>query len=132
MGAGADGRGGLSAPSENVFFVTSYNAAAKLAHTPAGAPAGVGVYSVALDTDSGRLRAVGATEAGPNPAFVVRHPTLPVVYVSTERIDADGEVLAYALGDEGLKGMRLLSKRSAVRARAGRAAKQAGVNACRR
>ena len=116
MGAGADGAGrsGMSEPNINTFLCCSYNAAAKLAHTPAGAPAGVGVYTVALDTDSGRLRAVDATEAGPNPAFVVRHPSLPVCYVSTERIDADGEVLAYALEPQGL---RLLSKRSAVRAR---------------
>ena len=116
MGAGADGAGrqGLSAPNEDQFLCCSYNAIDKLAHTPAGAPAGVGVYAVALDTDSGRLRAVGATEAGPNPAFVVRHPSLPVCYVSTERIDADGEVLSFALEPQGL---RLLSKRSAVRAR---------------
>jgi hypothetical protein len=116
MGAGADGAGrsGVTAPNECHFYCCSYNAAAKLAHTPAGEPSGVGVYTVALDTDSGRLRAVGATEAGPNPAFVVRHPTLPVCYVSTERIDADGEVMAYAVEPQGL---RLLSKRSAVRAR---------------
>ena len=131
MGAGADGAGrsGMTAPNECHFLVASYNAAAKLAHTPAGEPSGVGVYTVALDTDSGRLRAVDATEAGPNPAFVVRHPTLPVCYVSTERIDADGEVLAYALEPQGL---RLLSKRSAVRPPAGRAPWRACRVACAR
>jgi 6-phosphogluconolactonase (cycloisomerase 2 family) len=115
MGAGADGRAPASLP-DNLFLICSYNEASKLAHTPAGAPDGVGVYTVALDTDSGALRAVDAVPAGPNPAFTVMHPTLPVVYASTERIDSDGEVMAFAMGGAGEKGaLRLLSKRSSVR-----------------
>lgn len=110
MGGGADGRAAATVP-ESLFIVTAYNAAAKLAHTPAGTPDAVGVYTVALDTDSGRLSAVAAEAAGPNPAFALQHPTLPVVYVSTERIDDDGEVMAYAKGERGE--LRLLSKRSA-------------------
>jgi hypothetical protein len=131
MGAGADGRapsavyGAAGAPPENLFLVCSYNEASKLAHTPAGAPAGVGVYTVALDTDSGRLRAVDAVPAGPNPAFALQHPTLPVVYASTERIDDDGEVMAFALGGPEARGaLRLLSKRSAVRGQPRRAGLQ--------
>jgi 6-phosphogluconolactonase (cycloisomerase 2 family) len=115
MGAGADGRASAAMP-DNLFLVCSYNEASKLAHTPAGAPDGVGVYTVALDTDSGALRTMDAVPAGPNPAFTVMHPTLPVVYASTERIDSDGEVLAFAMGGAGEKGaLRLLSKRSSVR-----------------
>lgn len=100
---------------ETVFIVSTYNAADKLAHTPAGTPAGVGLYTVELD-DGGRLRALDAVPAAPNPAFCVKHPHLPLLYCSTECIDADGEVMAYAMDDDG--GLRLLSKRSSVRAAA--------------
>ncbi len=147
MAAAADSRSGsptstLCGPDVNVFVVTGYNNKSVLAHTPSGEPTGAGVYSVQLDADSGRLRLLGEAAAGPNPAFVLAHPTRPeVLYISTgawraperatgvaaltwacareyaERIDADGDVLAFVREPSGA--LRLLSRRSSVRPQCG-------------
>jgi len=45
----------------------------------------------------------GVTEVRPNPAFLLKHPTKPVMYASTECIHAEGcgEVLTLAIGPGG-------------------------------
>jgi hypothetical protein len=84
----------LGGPYVQEYLVTSYTDASVLAHTPACSPPGVGVTRVHLDLESGSLTCDPATELGPNPAFVCPHPSLPGTYfISTERIDANGEVL---------------------------------------
>jgi hypothetical protein len=98
------------------FLVCSYNNAAVLAHTPSGTPCGEGVYGVNLDLATGALRPSGVTaQLSPNPAFICPHPTLPhVLYVSTERIDANGEVVQFFRDAEGT--LTVGSTRDAVRA----------------
>jgi len=108
----------LSGPT-STFLVSSYNNKAVLAHTPSGDPQGAGVYTVALDGGSGRLRLLGDSPVADNPAFVLPHPALEdVIYVSTERIDADGEVLAFVREPNETGALRLLSRRSSVRSSA--------------
>ena len=116
MGKG-EGSGARGAAPASVFLCCTYNDKALLAHTPAGEPAGEGVYTVTLSAE-GRLDVLGAVSAGRNPAFVLRHPRLPVCYVSTERIDDDGEVLCFSTAEvDGQPQLKFVSKRSAVRAR---------------
>jgi hypothetical protein len=49
----------------------------------------------------GRLTPLNSTPVGPNPAFIIRHPTLPnLLYATTECILGDGELLTLELNRE--------------------------------
>ena len=100
------------------YLVTSYTDASVLAHTPACSPPGVGVTRVHLDLDTGSLKCGPSTELGPNPAFVCPHPSLAGThYLSTERIDANGEVL-HCTTDPATGLLTVVSRADAVRGRA--------------
>lgn len=60
---------------------------------------GIGVLLVRRDPATGALGPVRNQVAAPAPSFVVRHPTLPVLYAVTE-LD-EGEVSAFALEPDG-------------------------------
>jgi hypothetical protein len=63
----------------------------------------------------GRLTPLHTTHVGPNPAFIVRHPTLPHrLYATTECIVDNGELLTLELDRErGL--VEVVARQSAVR-----------------
>ena len=49
-----------------------------------------GIYLVRMDRDAGKLRRVGAVDAGPNPSFLAIHPNRRVLYAVNERDEYDG------------------------------------------
>ena len=67
--------------------------------TPPGR--GEGVFRVALDTGTGTLGRPARLVEVPAPSFVVRHPGLPVLYVTDET--DPGRVTALRVRDEGLE-----------------------------
>eukprot|EP00793_Prasinoderma_coloniale_P003988 PRCOL_00006829-RA len=112
---------GRPASSGDLLLVCSYTDYATLAHTPKGdvAPAGAsGVAAFAVDAARRELvvrsrsavraaAAAGAAGGGGvpvvrlhNAAFLLKHPSLDVVYASTERIDREGSVVAMRMDAE--------------------------------
>ncbi|KAK3234236.1 hypothetical protein CYMTET_55501 [Cymbomonas tetramitiformis] len=123
MGGGGDGSadspgqearcktGYRTASAGSTFLVSTYTDNAVLAHCPKGQE-GQGIYTLHLDDCTGRITKVATSELGPNPAFLIRHPTLPnIVYASTERISSEGEVVALELEHSGA--LTVLGKQSA-------------------
>uniref|UniRef100_A0A7S0MPP9 6-phosphogluconolactonase n=1 Tax=Pyramimonas obovata TaxID=1411642 RepID=A0A7S0MPP9_9CHLO len=116
MGAGGDGgleseraerdgtlRGERVDFSSNgsLFFVSSYTDTSVLAHTPKGT-LGEGIYSLFLDANSGRLTRLATTALGPNPAFILKHPSLDnMFYATTECIASEGDLLTLELQRSG-------------------------------
>jgi len=69
---------------------------------------GKGIYAFDLCPNTGKLTQKGdAVEVRPNPAFLLKHPTLPIIYGSTERIDAPGEVFTLEIDSNSQAGIRL-------------------------
>lgn len=102
MGAGGEGAAvGDAAAAAGLFLVTSYTDIDKLAHLPKGDCAQQSVTVVQLDERTGKLKTSGGVSVGPNPAFAVKHPSLPLVYVSTENIKEDGKVYCLHMGPGG-------------------------------
>jgi len=64
-----------------------------LAHNPAGGE-GEGVYSILFDPELGKIKQLKSSKVETNPAFIMKHPTLDLVYLTTEVIEDSGsEVL---------------------------------------
>jgi len=78
-----------------LFLVSTYTDNDILAHTPKGEQ-GKGVYAIECSED-GKLHQKAVSTLGPNVAFMLKHPTLDVVYASTECIHEDGEILTTSL-----------------------------------
>ena len=75
-----------------------------LAHIPKGEH-GEGIYSWKLDGDTGKLTGpVTVSPIGPNPAFIMKHPTKDVLYASTECIHKEkcGEIITLGVGEDGV------------------------------
>lgn len=85
-------------PSDTRVFVCSYTDPDVLAHTPKG-ELGKGVYAYRLDGKTGKLSLEQTVTLRPNPAFLVAHPTKPLLYGTTECITQGGELFTMALGD---------------------------------
>lgn len=85
---------------DDFVFVSSYTDNDVLAHIPRGAR-GQGVQAWRLDSKTGKLQRGPASELGPNPAFLLAHPALPVMWASTECIDRNGEVITLAVSPDG-------------------------------
>lgn len=68
-------------------------------YTPASGGQGEGVMAARRDPDSGRLELLGVVAVTPSPSFLVRHPSLPVLYATNEL--NEGRVSAWAIGDDG-------------------------------
>lgn len=123
MGAGGDGTNISSeSPSGRVsfdeanegslFLVSSYTDTSVLAHTPKGQP-GTGITALHLDARTGRLTPLSTTPLGPNPAFLIQHPSLPnVVYATTECIQGDGDVATLELNQRGE--LKMLARQSTM------------------
>ena len=103
------------AQAEEVILVTTYNRPEVLAHTPQGATGG-GILRFTLNGKTGKLTQRGTLDVRPNPAFVIRHPTIEnLLYATTERIDGNGEVLTLSLDDPSPagSGVRALARTDA-------------------
>lgn len=80
------------------MFVCSYTDPDVLAHTPKG-ELGKGINVYRLDGKTGKLVSEETLSLRPNPAFLVAHPTRPLLYGTTECITRGGELFALTLGD---------------------------------
>ena len=74
-----------------------------LAHSPAGGE-GQGFYSVIFDPDKAQFRRLTSSSVETNPAFIMKHPSLDIVYMTTEVISDNGsEILVGELDRYKLK-----------------------------
>lgn len=87
-----------AADESTLFLVSTYTDNAILAHTPKGKH-GAGVYAIEVSAE-GKMKAKHVSPLGPNVAFLLKHPSLDVVYASTECINEDGEILTTSLDHE--------------------------------
>lgn len=96
-------------PQDNtdLILVTTYTNPECLAHTPKMGN-GKGIYAFDLCTHTGKMTQRGEpVEVRPNPAFLLKHPTLPIIYGSTERIDAPGEIFTLEIDSNTDAGVRM-------------------------
>ena len=85
------------APQEpTLFLLGGYTDKSVLAHAPAGTE-GEGVYSVLLDPEHGTLETLSSSSVKTNPAFILKHPVLDLVYMTTEVISESSEVVVARL-----------------------------------
>lgn len=69
-------------------------------YTPASSGGrGEGIVAARRDPDSGQLELLGVVAVTPSPSFLIRHPTLPVLYATNEV--REGRISAWQVGDEG-------------------------------
>ncbi|MFF5175030.1 lactonase family protein [Micromonospora sp. NPDC000089] len=68
-------------------------------YTAEGGGRGDGIVAARRDPASGELTPLGTVAVTANPSFLVRHPTLPVLYAVNEL--PEGLVSAFAVGAEG-------------------------------
>lgn len=113
MGAGKEG------PSEqgacSTFVVCSYTDIDVLAHLPKGEVATVSSVTLVRCSENGNLSVgSGVMLPSPNPAFALKHPEQPLLYVSTECIDKDGEIFTLSLDNQG-NALKVISKQTTVR-----------------
>jgi 6-phosphogluconolactonase len=63
-----------------------------------------GVYRFRMDASTGLLRPLGPVDAGPNPAFLARHPTRDALFVANEVTTFEGRpsgsISAFAVDDD--------------------------------
>jgi len=78
---------------QTLFLLGGYTDKSVLAHAPQGGE-GKGFYSVIFDPEAGKFKRLTSSEVKTNPAFIMKHPHLDVVYMTTEVITKGGsEVL---------------------------------------
>ena len=78
---------------KTLFLLGGYTDKSVLAHAPAGGE-GEGLYSVLFDPEMGSLQKLASSKVKTNPAFIMKHPTLDIVYMTTEVIsDGGSEIL---------------------------------------
>ena len=77
---------------KTLFLLGGYTDKSVLAHAPAGGE-GEGVYSVLFDPENGKLKTLSSSIVRTNPAFILKHPTLDIVYMTTEVIADSGSEL---------------------------------------
>ena len=86
-----------SSLDKTLFLLGGYTDKSVLAHAPAGAE-GKGLYSVLFDPEEGKLKTLSSSEVKTNPAFILKHPDLDIVYMTTEVIaDSGSEVVVARL-----------------------------------
>ena len=77
-----------------LFLLAGYTKKAALAHNPAGGE-GDGFYAVVFSPESQKekLKLVSSSKLETNPAFIMKHPSLDLIYLTTEVIDTMSEVI---------------------------------------
>jgi len=90
----------LPRSEKTMFLMGGYTDKSVLAHAPKGGE-GEGFYTVVFDPEEGRLQKLTSSKVETNPAFIMKHPELDIVYMTTEVITQDGsEVLVGKLNTE--------------------------------
>jgi len=81
----------LPAPAreKTLFLLGGYTDKSVLAHAPAGGE-GDGFYSVMFDPEQAQLSKLTSSPMETNPAFIMKHPVLDLVYMTTEVITGRG------------------------------------------
>ena len=77
---------------QTLFLLGGYTCKEVLAHSPAGGE-GDGFYSVIFDPENYQFKRLTSSEVKTNPAFIMKHPSLDIVYMTTEVITGDGSEL---------------------------------------
>ena len=77
---------------ETLFLLGGYTDKSVLAHSPAGGE-GRGFYSVIFDPETAQFRRLTSSSVETNPAFIMKHPSLDIVYMTTEVITNEGSHL---------------------------------------
>ena len=77
---------------KTLFLMGSYTDKSVLAHAPAGSE-GDGFYSVIFDPDTEKFERLVSSKIETNPAFIMKHPELDIVYMTTEVITSGSELL---------------------------------------
>jgi 6-phosphogluconolactonase (cycloisomerase 2 family) len=91
-----------SIAQDSLIHVGTYTDNAVLAHDPMGAPSAHGIHTFHLCGSTGTLEAVGVVDIDrPNPAFILKHPSLPIAYTSSECILTDGTVTTLRVEEDG-------------------------------
>eukprot|EP00090_Calanus_glacialis_P002186 TRINITY_DN11644_c0_g1_i1.p1 TRINITY_DN11644_c0_g1~~TRINITY_DN11644_c0_g1_i1.p1 ORF type:complete len:396 (+),score=165.53 TRINITY_DN11644_c0_g1_i1:14-1201(+) len=77
-----------------LFLLAGYTNKSALAHNPAGGE-GDGFYAVVFDPNSqdDKFKLVSSSKLETNPAFILKHHTLDLVYLTTEVIDTMSELI---------------------------------------
>ena len=76
-----------------ILVCSGYTDKSVLAHAPAGSE-GDGVYTVEFDPELAKFQNLKSSKVETNPAFIMKHPSLDIVYMTTEVIsDERSEVL---------------------------------------
>ena len=75
-----------------MFLLGGYTDKSVLAHSPAGGE-GRGFYSVIFDPETAQFRRLTSSSVETNPAFIMKHPSLDIVYMTTEVITNEGSHL---------------------------------------
>jgi len=75
-----------------LFLLGGYTDKSVLAHSPAGGE-GQGFYSVIFDPETAQFRRLTSSSVETNPAFIMKHPSLDIVYMTTEVITNEGSHL---------------------------------------
>ena len=82
--------------------MSTYADFSTLAHTPSGTQAEHAIYCFRLNRSDGQLTLMSVVDSCPNAAFMRYSPLEQILYVCTENITANGEVIAYEVdGDTG-------------------------------
>lgn len=91
--------------AEELFVVSTYTDFQKLAHGPRGTVSTLPIYTYRFNPSDGSMVLMSVTgdkREVVNPAFVRHHPSLDVVYVCTEDIECNGQIIAYSLSGNGV------------------------------
>lgn len=91
---------------KEVLYVGTYTDKSILAHSPKSDLSGKGIYRFSLDTD-GALELIDKTRSV-NPAVLQIHPNKNVLYAISERIDENGGIESFTIGEGG--GLTLVSR----------------------
>jgi len=82
----------LPREEKSLFLMGGYTDKSVLAHNPKGSH-GEGFYSVVFDPEDGKFQRLESNKIETNPAFIMKHPELDVVYMTTEVISEGGSEL---------------------------------------
>jgi len=82
-------------PVKTLFLLGGYTDKSVLAHCPKGGE-GHGFYSVCFDPEEEKLTRLSSSSVETNPAFIMKHPALDIIYMTTEVIVDSGSELLVA------------------------------------
>ena len=85
--------------ADEALYVGTYTHKDILAHTPKSEQSGKGIYHLTLG-EEGDLKLLSHVDSV-NPAVLQVHPSEPVLYAISERIDQNGEIESYRIKKDG-------------------------------